>query len=264
MSTQQEQPSKKRNLLFAVIPTWVVVVIFGIVLLALIIPTFHGMRPVPSKKSEVCNNLRSIVAAGIVYEIDAPHGRQNAEGTHFSSPTKEEDQLVYVGRRFLFLARSQEIPWKVFQNPLNTHCPPKEILPGVRYDQATDEQIAHCDPVIAREWARSFALDWSAPSGSGSHRVCVADRDPDVWGGKGACVVYADGHAGFLKKPQSSTQSRTLRLREDGTLEPVLWALFATDYGVQDNIYGPDESLGETVPGIWTPGGGSATACWVR
>lgn len=238
-----------------------IVLVVLMVLAVLIIPTFsHPFTPSSN------HNLKEILTAALVYELDySLEERKSLE--HILPPsTKDDEQMVFVGRRFMLLAKNGELPGKVFKNPLSPISALKEILPGVSLQQASLEQIANCDPAIAKAWASSFAMDYSVSLTEKqlSHRVVLADRDPDIWNGKGACVTYGDGHGVFLKKITKSTSSRTMRLRSDGTLEAVPYSVIANDFGVNDNIYAPDENLGETAPGIWTVGGGSATACWVR
>lgn len=222
-----------------------VVAVIIVLLMLLLISVFWSAQHGAPSRLQALSNMKSILGTTIAYSSDEGRGL----GCGDQPMSEDEAQMVYVGRCFLLLAKSEELPSKLFQHPQETTELPSEISPGVSLRDANIQQIASCNPSVAKAWARTYAFDWTKGTrANASGAVVLAERDPDRWGKTAheskTAVCYGDGHGGNVALSPSNT-SKTLRLNAKGKTELVPYA------SADDNIYGPDSSR-------------SATDSWVR
>jgi prepilin-type N-terminal cleavage/methylation domain-containing protein len=277
---------------FTLIELLVVISIIAI-LAALLLPTIATIRE-KARIQETNNNLRRIVEAQIGYSSDAgtwafPSG---FAAPHASSQTDAYTAVVagenneFVGLIYVLLAKSNELSAKLFTNPgaivkpsgdfdfmtlkyAELVAPTQDTVGGFDWDGT---QTAEC-----YRWSASFAYDWCAPQNSATGRPIIGDRDPSVWGGKGACCAYGDGHATFVAaianndpdKPATHTTPVTYYVNPDVTVDSVPdHNVVSRENSVDDWLYSFDgtgnavNDVGETNP--WRLGRGSSTMAWLR
>jgi prepilin-type N-terminal cleavage/methylation domain-containing protein len=264
---------------FTLIELLVVISIIAI-LAALLLPTIATIRE-KARIQETNNNLRRIVEAQIGYSSDAgtwafPSGFTAPVG---SSDTAGEALIAnneYVGRIFILLAKANELSAKLFTNPGSTIKPtPAFDFMTLSYNEIivsgnTNSGLA-CDANESYKWSYSFAYDWCAPQNSATGRPIIGDRDPSVWGGKGSCCAYGDGHATFVSAisltdpdaPASIPSAcETVTLAADLSELPIDYNCRSIENSVDDWLYNFDSALGERY--AWRVGRGSSTLAWLR
>jgi prepilin-type N-terminal cleavage/methylation domain-containing protein len=263
---------------FTLIELLVVISIIAI-LAALLLPTIATIRE-KARIQETNNNLRRIVEAQIGYSSDAgtwafPSGGTRPDGASQDAGEKMIENNEYVGRTYLLLAKQNELSAKLFTNPGSTTKPTidyafmtasyNEIVTG------TDDAATTIAPPDANEcyrWSFSFAYDWTAPQNSATGRPIIGDRDPGVWGGKGACVAYGDGHATFVNALSIGVAGVVapttiwIDLDNSSSEEDLGYSVKSIENSVEDWIYSFENTLGERY--AWRVGRGSSTLAWLR
>jgi prepilin-type N-terminal cleavage/methylation domain-containing protein len=263
---------------FTLIELLVVISIISI-LASLLLPTITIIRE-KARIQETGNNLRRIIEAQIGYSgtygtYAFPSGADRPDnGGDMDAPAVQNgDNNIYVGRIFVHLARANELPNKLFVNQ-NSTIRPNQSYP---YYESSYQDVAGIDdgdpstpPLTdeeAQRWSYSFAYDWTAPQNSAAGRAMIGDRDPSIWGSKGACVAYGDGHTSFLVASNAGDPGVEVPL----TVVPLdfasTWMLLGSnvrsgDFNAEDWIYSHDRGEGER--NAWGIGRGSSTLCWVR
>ncbi len=259
---------------FTLIELLVVISIISI-LASLLLPTITTIRE-KARIVETQNNLKRIVEAQVAYSSDAGTWAFPA-GATMPSATSDGQNNEWVGRTFVLLAKSQEITRNLFINNTST------IRPSNNYGYMTSSYrdivgISDGDansPVLsaaeAQRWAYCFAYDYAAPVNAAHSRPVVGDRDPTIWGGKGACVAMADGHTDFLTADsvtKAGVPATDTVIPVDitmTTMSPLSLNCRSRGYSVPDYIYTLDTSLGERPESsAFRVGMGSSTLAWLR
>jgi prepilin-type N-terminal cleavage/methylation domain-containing protein len=270
---------------FTLIELLVVISIIAI-LAALLLPTIATIRE-KARIQETNNNLRRIVEAQIGYSSDAgtwafPSGGVKPDGGDQDTGAQLPENNEWVGRTYVLLAKANELSAKLFCNPGSTTKPTADyafmtLVYGeiIADNDDASTTIAALTANEAYKWSHSFAYDWTAPQNSATGRPIIGDRDPGIWGGKGSCVSYGDGHATFVQAISigeltgTPASPETIWLDADNSFstEVLGYNVKSVENSVEDWIYNFDganalAALGERY--CWRVGRGSSTLAWLR
>jgi hypothetical protein len=166
-------------------PQLIAVLVIVVVLIGMILPVLqmssHGMALI----AQCGKNQYELYSASLTYAEN--EGYPWYVDQFPEKVTDAHSARVATAQLFGYLSRSLTIPPSLFSCP-SSSFPKISKIDGTR-------------PPIT--WAIEpgsaiYALDWSAPSDSGSSRVVMADRDPTAQKNK-VMAVFGDAHSAALK-----------------------------------------------------------------
>ncbi len=175
-------------------PQLIAVLVIVVVLIGMLLPVLHTSADGPRRSSQCGKNQSQLWGALIAYatseEVAYPWPINHVPET----VTDARSARVVTAQMFGVLSHSQSLPLGLLSCPFS-HLSKMPIFIGARppISWGIDSNSAF------------YALDWSAPSETGSSRIIMADRDPTAHQ-NAVMAAYGDTHVAKIKLSQAVPQ----------------------------------------------------------